>query len=634
MKRTVSIVLAVLLVASLALTACQGGQSKGSKGSDGKGQASIDLKNVKFKQSPMLNDKGLPSVKDRLPTEPKLTNEMPADMLKYEIGTFGGTLRTVTSAVDWDADVFVMNNEAFLNTPGILGKEITGNVMKSYEVSSDQKEYTFHMREGLKWSDGQPVTMEDIKFTVEDFLFNKELTPIFPAWLNSGGKVDGKPFTFEAVDDWTFKLKFDEAYGGLAIRLAIQGWRGYTELLKPAHYLKKFHKKYAKADELEAEIKKAGFEKGEWVNLFTDKDILNWELTNPKAIGFPVLYPWVFAKKQGNQATFERNPYYFKIDSKGNQLPYIDNIVSNLVQDIEMVTMKTISGEVDFCRESASLIKMSLYKENEKNGIKALLASMHVTPTDIFINQTFKDETWRKVTQDVRFRKALNMALDRKEIIDAIYYGFAEEGKIVESKFDMDGANKLLDEMGMKKGTDGVRTAPDGKKFSMLIEVGAQAPDIVPLTELLVEQWKELSLDVKMKRIEQSLWTNKVNANEIQATMIWTHTPLWYMGDWGINMWGKQWELWKANAGAKGEEPPADVKNFYKGIDELSVLPPDQALKKFDELKEDMKKNVWYYVHIDNVKQPLVINAKLRNVSDKGFAIAANFSAEQFFFKK
>lgn len=86
-----------------------------------------------------------------------------------------------------------MCNEPLLNTPGILGKEITGNILKGYEVSSDQKEFTFYMREGLKWSDGQPVTMDDVKFAVEDVLFNKDLTPIFPAWLNSAGSAFGKP---------------------------------------------------------------------------------------------------------------------------------------------------------------------------------------------------------------------------------------------------------------------------------------------------------------------------------------------------------------------------------------------------------------------------------------------------------
>jgi len=601
----------------------------------GSGGQPTDVSQItEFQQAPMLDSMGLPPVAERLPKTPKLTNEMPEDLLAYEIGTYGGTLRTVTSAIDWDADVFVMNNEPLLNTPGILGEEITGNVLEGYEVNDGQTEFTFHMREGLKWSDGQPVTVEDVRFTVEDFLMNEELTPVFPVWLRDGGKASGKPFQFEVVDDYTFKLKFSQPYGGLPLRFAIQGWRGYTELIKPAHYLKPFHKKYADPAALEEEIKKAGFEPDEWPAFFNDKDITNWDLTSQKAIGFPVLYPWVFKSKTETVATFERNPYYFKIDAAGNQLPYIDKIESTLVQDIEVVTLKAIAGEVDFMRESAALVKMPLYKENEeKGGYTTLMAKMHVTPTDIFLNQTYKDETWRSVVQDVRFRQALNLAIDREEIIDTIYYGFAEPSLILENTFDLEKANALLDEMGMKKGADGFRTAPNGKPFAIPFEVGAQAPDIVPLTELIVQMWQQLGLKVTMKTIDQALWETRDANNELQATMIWTHTPLWYMGDWGQGLWGRNWWDYKEQAGTKGEQPPADVQKLYDLMDQVSVSPPEEGRAAIEALKEEVNKNIWYFPHIGNVMQPIVINEKLGNVSDQGFAIAANFSGEQFFYK-
>ena len=136
---------------------------------------------VEYKESPYFAGKGLPPVKDRLPKEPKITNEMPEDQLNYEIGTYGGTLHMVTDSIEFDADVFIGCNEPFLNSPGRMGKEVAGNVLKGYEVTADQKEYTFHMREGLKRSDGTPATAKDVQFAMDDVLFNKELTPIFPA---------------------------------------------------------------------------------------------------------------------------------------------------------------------------------------------------------------------------------------------------------------------------------------------------------------------------------------------------------------------------------------------------------------------------------------------------------------------
>jgi peptide/nickel transport system substrate-binding protein len=299
-----------------------------------------------------------------------------------------------------------------------------------------------------------------------------------------------------------------------------------------------------------------------------------------------------------------------------------------------MISVKVLAGEVDFVRESAALVNMPLYRENEAaGGFRALLNYMHVNPTDIFFNLSYDDDDWREVVQDVRFRRAISLATDRDEIIDAIYYGFAEPGVIQDSTFDLDAANALLDEMGMEIGADGYRRAPSGAPFSILMELGAQAPDIVPLGELLVEQWSELSLNVDMRRIEQSLWGTKNAANEMQCTMIWTHVPLWYMEDWGMGLWAPSWNLWRTSNGEQGEEPPAEVKELYDLIARALTSAPAEGIPLIDQVKEHMGEYYWYLIHIENVQQPLVVHAKMGNVSEKGYAIATNFAAEQFFYR-
>ena len=589
---------------------------------------------VEYKESPYFAGKGLPPVKDRLPKEPKITNEFPEDQLKYENGTYGGTLRTVTAGVEWDADVFCGSNEALLNTPGLLGKEITGNVLKGYELSADQKEYTFHMREGLKWSDGTPVTSEDVRFTVEDFLFNKELTPIFPGWMCSGGDATGTPLKFTLVDNFTFKFTFDKPYGGLAIRMAVKGWVGYTEFLKPSAYLKPFHKKYADPAALETAIKAAKFKPGEWVNLFNYKDILNWELTNSQSIGFPRLYPWIYVKKTETTAEFERNPYYFKVDKAGNQLPYIDKIISTYVQDLEVANMKIISGEVDF-NDYVALSNMPLYKQNEvKGGYKTYTMNNSASHGDVFLNLTYKNDNWRKVVQDERFRKALNLGINGKEIIDTVYLGLAEQSSIMNTTFDVVAANKLLDEMGMTKGADGFRVGPDGKKFTIPFEVQAFTSDYIPITQLIVEQWKALGLDVTMKKIDGVLWGTRNTANELQATVLFTETSMWFQGNWGQNLWGPLWDTYFTSVGKKGEKPPADVQKLYDLIAKISIDKPEDAMVAADALKAELKTHNWYFNYLSNIKTPIIINAKIGNVPNKAIAVAVVFSMEQFFFKK
>ena len=125
--------------------------------------------------------------------------------------------------------------------------------------------------------------------------------------------------------------------------------------------------------------------------------------------------------------TFERNPYYWKVDNTGQQLPYVDYLKSQQVNDVEMLTMKVLNGEVDFVRESTGLNKLPLYKENEeKAGINSSLMDNHVDPTAIFLNMTYNDPDWRKVVNDVRFRQAISNGINRQEIIDTVYYGFAQ----------------------------------------------------------------------------------------------------------------------------------------------------------------------------------------------------------------
>jgi peptide/nickel transport system substrate-binding protein len=202
MRKSIPVLLVSALTLTLALAGCWDSTKTTTPATEQKKDPSKEeakpnggggqpVQNTDLKESPYFQGKGLPPVKDRMPVDYKITNEIPPSQMKYEIGTYGGNLRTVTSVVDWDADVFVMDNEPLLNTPGILGDEITGNVLKDYKVSDDQKEFTFSMRKGMKWSDGQPVTTEDVRFTVEDFLNNPELTPIYPVWLRGGGVAEG-----------------------------------------------------------------------------------------------------------------------------------------------------------------------------------------------------------------------------------------------------------------------------------------------------------------------------------------------------------------------------------------------------------------------------------------------------------
>jgi peptide/nickel transport system substrate-binding protein len=487
-----------------------------------------------------------------------------------------------------------------------------------------------------------PVTTEDVLFAYEDVLLNDKLTPVFPEWLRAGGRSRGEPLKLEVVDKYTFRISFAESYGRFPVQLALTGWRGYTDLLKPKHYLRQFHIRYTPLEKLEPEIQKAALAKGEWWTLFTQKDHINWELTRRTAIGFPVLYPWVMVESSPTVTLLERNPYYFKVDAAGNQLPYIDRYRMELVADVEVSTIKVLAGEVDFLREDTALNKLPVYKENaKKGGYRIALLGQHVDPTAVWLNLTHPDPVWRQVVRDVRFRKALSMGINYKEIIEAIYSGFGEPPTTVPGVYDPAAANKLLDEMGLnRRDAEGFRLGPDGKTFIIPFEVAMYAPDTVPVTEMVVENWKALGINTTMKTIEQGLRATRQGANEIKATVIWDVEPMWRTGGWldfrPTVQWAPLWWQWYISGGKGGEEPPKEVKRILElseKIMEVSPATPEDK-KLFDEIYSILHDNVFFFITSQKSAYPLIASERLGNIPHAGFGIGANLSGEQFFFRQ
>jgi peptide/nickel transport system substrate-binding protein len=236
---------------------------------------------------------------------------------------------------------------------------------------------------------GEPVTTKDVAFT----------------W-NDGGKrphvsvlatTPRASLALEIIDDYNFKITFQLLWW-FPNNLVIEGWNGYTELINPAHVLEKWHINYATLDDMKAELEKNNL-KDEWWTLFGQKWCQNWDVTRERCIGYPTVNPWILQPSDSpSTKIFERNPYYYKVDTEGKQLPYIDKIISQQVEDVEAVNLKVLTGEIDFLRESTGLVKVPLYKENEeKAGFNTVLLDMHVDSSTVFLNQTFDNPVWQQL---------------------------------------------------------------------------------------------------------------------------------------------------------------------------------------------------------------------------------------------
>ncbi len=585
-----------------------------------------------YHQAPMLDALDLPPVAERLPLYPKIANGIIPTNVSFSIGQYGGTLRTVTPNAEWNPNTWAMTNEPLMNTPGILGDTITGNVLHRYEMSEDETTFTFYLREGMKWSDGVPVTMEDVAFTINDFWLNSDLNASLPTWFYSS---TGTPLTFEVIDDNAFRFTFDVPNGGFLVTMAIKNWVGYTEVIKPAHYLKNLHKDYADEATLAEWDAKYDYEPTDWVAAFHAADITNWEANSPLAIGFPTLNAWRIVSADETLTTFERNPYYFKVDAEGNQLPYIDYLTSEHMQSTEAVNLKLISGEVDYNVFETALTNMALYLQNaDANGYKVVMSDWHVTPTDIYINLGYPDDTWRAVVQDVRFRQAINYAFSRDEVIDAIYSGFAEPSTMIDSEYSPDKAEALLDEMGMAYGDDGYRTCPDGTPFAINLDFVDRTPDMKMVAELFTAFMEDIGIKVNTKMMDISLYDQRDGANEVQATVMWSEV-IWYnQGKWqNMEIAQFYWDWWETK-GAKGIEPPEDIKELFTITDSMGSLPPSKALATYDAYIQNWHDNVWAIRYMSSIKQPIIANQKLMNVDiiNGTWGIGLTFNGELFYF--
>ncbi len=604
-----------------------------------------------YSEAPMLAEKvaagELPPLEERLPENPfvvgpgvYLTEENLPD---WQPGKYGGTLRSSHSVANWNPDIFVAMNEPFLTAPKIGDQGIQCAVCETYEVSDDNKVFTFTLRKNLKWSDGEPVTTEDVRFAYEDIRQNEEISPSgVPNQWRTGFSPNGNPGVLDIIDDYTFKVTFDGPYGSFLRALTIEGWVGYTQVLEPAHYLKQYHINYTTLEDLKPELDRLNLT-NEWWQVFADKRCQNWDMTNPRCVDYPALNAWI-GKATGNPSLmrFERNPYYFKVDTQGQQLPYIDYMTSQQVNDVEMVTLKVVAGEVDFQRESTALVKIPLYKENEeKAGFRVVLTDMHVDSSGLRLNQTFDDPKWQEVVRDIRFRQAVSMAINRQELIDTIYYTYASLPLMTmgekNSTYDVDAANALLDEMGLtNKDADGYRTYKDGSPFEILLEHAAHAPDLAPVADLTAQYLKDIGIKVTVKQIDTSLFDQRWLANEIQASVHWSHDVGWGndLTSGSIERAGRLWKIWVDTGGQEGEEPPDWIKQAVDldAAKWAAVAGSEEYNAKVSEGYKWAQDNLPYINFVEFVKYPLIVNKNLKNVPENGYAIGANFSIIQMYF--
>ena len=615
-----------------------------------------------FSESPLLATRvaagELPPVEERLPDNPIV-------VIPWEtIGTYGGTLRYTATSPSGDTYLRYFNEAPLVETrpePGTsnivkyINATLDPGVLEYWDQDDEARRFTFRIRRGLKWSDGTPVTTEDVRFCIEDIVFDTELYPVPQEWSQWGGAR----VKLEIVDRYTFRLEFAASYGIFVQRMA--QWRWWWFML-PSHYLKPSHVKYADIDTLLPRMREAGYSSREdWGRWYTEIHARRWGVEEfvpgkvPHVMEYPTLDPWLHVGQPSHgDLLLERNPYYYKIDPAGNQLPYIDHMKRTYVADIQMKNMKIISGETDLQFQWMRLSDFPLLKHNEEAGnYHAVILRTDQENRVIYpFNFSTKDPVWNDIIRDVRFRQALSLAFNRQEMNDVLWLGagrpaqhapprgspwYEESFEKAYAEYDLERAHQLLDDIGLPWDDEHeFRLRSDGERLTLILHYPSQFTEWGNGAEMAGEYWSALGIDVIVK--SSGLLDQLVSANGHQA-IVWcgngavptdrsficgfSHTPTWHQ--------------WHNTGGAEGEEPLPWAREVYENCSAMFAAPSEEQRNAFGKrVFELLAEHLYVLSTVAEAPVPFVYSKRMGNISvakQRGyFETTASNWTEQYFF--
>ncbi|MBO5096700.1 MAG: hypothetical protein J6B96_00115 [Agathobacter sp.] len=644
LKKLVSLLLAGVMVVSC-LTACTPTAQPPVSENPGSEKPGSEAPEVEWKlaESPVLaalvTDGKLPAVADRVPkTEDIFISKVDAKGDRLSIGNYGGDLNVISGGGSWDLSRPVLESIIRYNTDG----SYVPNVIKSFEHNDTYTEWTFHLREGMKWSDGNDFNADDITFWYYMCHLNNFDTKKSWTALKDG---DDAWATLEKVDEYTVKWKFNNPK--LAADFIENG--DFKWCWAPSHYLidmipAKNHVEnpYWESTGLSDEqvlinAKAKGIDKSTVKDLGKAVSYYFWNED-----GIPTVNSYVL--KAGNSkddqvCTLERNPYYWKTDAAGNQLPYIDNIVFNKTSADGQDQLLFRSGKIDIIGIAMQDIATTL----EDMGTAAELrtfASSNWGSYQITFNYTNKDPKYAELFNNIKFREAMSIAVDRAQVSQVLADGFLDPGQCCPAEgnfgydadwdkkwttYDVARAKTLLEECGLVMGDDGFYNFADGTDllipFYMYVEAGNAGA--YPVFE---QYWEAIGIDCASKEYEVAAFDGEIDNNDWYA-ILGPHTSIG-----GLSLrdrvapfvpiqqaaeWYGEFGTWYGTNGASGVEPTGDMAKLLEIYEKWNTTPDSAKRDEYTlEIYKIHKDNLWSIAYLQAAGSYNLISAKIKNYPD------------------
>jgi peptide/nickel transport system substrate-binding protein len=566
----------------------------------------------------------LPPVQKRLPQQPLVVSV-------ENLGKHGGTLH---SLVGRSRDTRLLVVYGYARLVGYdRNLELVPDILESFEVQ-EGRIFTLRLRKGHRWSDGHPFTAEDFRYYWDDVANDKELAPAGPP---KDLLVEGEKPKFEVLSDTVVRYTWHKPNPNFLPR---QAGASPLFIYRPAHYLKKFHKKYNPAL---AKAEADGTAKRKWSAIHNRTDNL-YEFDNPD---LPTLQPWVnTTRPPADRFVAVRNPYFHRVDAEGRQLPYIDRFVL-AVADPKLIPAKTGAGEADLQARDVNFNNYTFLKQGEKqNNYRTLLwrpgKGSHFA---LFPNLNVSDPVWRILLRDVRFRRALSLAIDRSLVNQVLYFGLAIESNNTMlpqsplfretyrdrwARYDRKQAAQLLDQIGLKRGRDGIRRLPDGRPLEIIVETAGESTEQTDVLELIRETWREVGIKLFSKPSQREAFRMRVFAGETVMS-VWSgfenglataeNSPDELAPTSQTQLQWPKFGQYVETAGKSGE--PVDIPEvkelarLYKSwLEAPTRQERERAWHAMLELHAEQQFTIGV---VSGVPQPVVARATLMNVPEQGF---------------
>ena len=583
-----------------------------------------------FNEAPMLADMvaagDLPPLEERLPDRDDIMVVQPRE----SIGAYGGEITFNATNPQSFGNTGFSAWDQLLTGYSTNWEIVFPQIAKSVELSDDYTVATITLRRGMKWSDGMPVTADDVMFWYEDIMLHPDL-PNMPTHLQAGGEAP----VVAKVDDFT--VTFTWSQPSPAFPVVVGRFSGGFPLA-PRHYLEQWHIDYN--DEAQALADSEGFDTWAAAFEFHAEGQLGDDGLDPD---LPVLKPWVLEQVDdfGNHF-FVRNPYYWKVDTEGNQLPYIDRQVRMLLAEPEVVILNVQAGEIDYGFYNLEVSDLPVLKAGEADGdyTTILWPADQGAMSKYQFNITVSDPVLNEIFNDIRFRQAMSLAVNRDEINEVLFFGQAVPRQWGVSSasifyedwmgsyfadYDPDQANALLDEMGLEMGDDGVRLRPDGEPLAIVLW---DAINRVQMSELMADYWKAVGVDVEINASTRDAFRQALVANEVHASVWFADVtsekdmyvrPIWFRPPYGIDSTpvggGLAWRQWWLSGGEEGEEPPEYQLNQMELADQwqLTEIGSEEYIELGTQLVANTVENMYHIGTVGEAPEVFIRSNRLHN---------------------